>query len=165
MCRHCRRPDRYSTITVPSAPILIVMKLDVGDSQVRAVLDAGRRRPEVAPFAPAARRGLDHALKHEHVLDRAGMQVGGDARAALQARPVNVPLGRDVGERKHFRPGPTLDRFPPRLLRQSECLPLLVERQATLPSTSPVSQRWQTPVRQDQSAGTSQAAASSSRLP
>src|SRR5829696_2836270 len=35
----------------------------------------------------------------------------------------------------------------------------------TSPSTSPHSQVWQTPVRQDHAAGTSQASASSSRLP
>jgi hypothetical protein len=51
-------------------------ELDLSDSQVRAVLDAGRRCPRVAPLTAAA-RGLDHALKHEHVLDRARMQCAG----------------------------------------------------------------------------------------
>jgi hypothetical protein len=83
-----RRPDRYSTSTVPLGANTDRDELDVGDSHVRAMLDAGRRCPKVAPFAPAARRGLDHALKHEHVLDRARMQLRGEARAAHEVRPV-----------------------------------------------------------------------------
>jgi len=59
------------------------------------------------PLAPAAARGLDHALNREHVLDRAQMQMRGNARAALEARPVNAPLGADVCDASTSVPGPT----------------------------------------------------------
>jgi hypothetical protein len=70
--------------------------LDVSNRQVRPVLDAGRRCPKVTPFASAAPRCLDHAVKHEHVLDLDSGRYEARPEAHLRRRrgSAGTRLGR-----------------------------------------------------------------------
>jgi len=116
-----------STITVPSAPILIVMNSTSVTARCRPCSTPGGDVQDSPPCTGG--RPWSRPRPQRHLLDRARMQMRGNARAALEARPVNAPLGatsatQALPSRANPRAAPTSP------VRRSECLALLVRRHA-----------------------------------
>jgi hypothetical protein len=80
-----------STITVPSAPRLIVMNSTSVTARCGPCSTPGGDVQDSPPCTGG--RPWSRPRPQRHLLDRARMQMRGNARAALEARPVKAPLG------------------------------------------------------------------------